>query len=128
MRKYKNRKRTDAESREHKTARIDLRVTPKLKADLIAEARARNITETAYEMKLLEGRLPLPPMTDEQMAACNQISAARSDLIHFTNAMNGMSQEVRKQLFRSPKAMQMWFDGVNTLIRYLDKIIKMFLG
>ena len=113
---------------EQKTARIDIRITQKLKQALLAEAEARGISETAYVLQLIEGRRPLPPMTDGQMAAVNVLAAARSDLVHISNVLKGRTQQERKVLFRNEKFMRAWIDGVNAVIKCLDRIIKMFLG
>ena len=114
-------------TKEHKTRRLDMRLTPELDDKLVAEATERGITKTAYVEMILEGRRPLPPMTDKQMAAVMQISAARADLIHISNALQKKSQQERKALFGSITFMKAWIDGVNTLIRQLDRIIHLFV-
>ena len=118
---------TTPKIKEHKTRRLDMRLTPELDDKLIAEAAERGITKTAYVEMILEGRRPLPPMTDKQMAAVMQISAARADLVHISNALQKKSQQERKALFGSITFMKAWIDGVNTLIRQLERIIHLFV-
>lgn len=64
-------------------------------------------------------------MTEREVEALNKLDDARSDLVKVTNALKGLSNAQRLDLFRSdPIFMREWLDGVNKLIEQWDALVE----
>ncbi len=122
-------KKNDSAQREPKKEIIrSVRYTPVEDAVLDAKCATCGLPKSVLIHDTSLGYDPPQLMTAGQEEALKSLSAARSELIGIRNALNGRSQEQRKRLFRNDQFMQIWIDGVNTLIREWKTIQDHFTG
>lgn len=113
--------------RKPKTKHIDVRFTED-ENDIIEKAAAAcGMFKSNYLHDLGLGHQPKQLMTEEQEKALKGLLAARSDLVHFMNALNALPQAARKKLFKNEEFMQEWMKNLKRLIAEIDKIKGLFL-
>lgn len=112
---------------EFRTQDIHVRLTPAEAAFVDEKARSCGMLRSDYIRRVILGYEPKLRMTEEQEAALLRLIDVRSDLIHFRNALNALTQEERLKLFHNLDIMRTWMKAIQEVIEQLKEIIDMFL-
>lgn len=111
----------------HKVRHIDFRVTEEQYKEITDKAVACGKTISDYCRDLVIGFIPHLLMTVAQEKALTGLVAARSELVHFRNALLTFPPSRRKQLFKSVEFMKKWMQYINLLIQRWGEIRDYFL-
>ena len=106
--------------------RITVCYTPDENKRIIKMAATCGLKKSQYIHDTSLGHEPKVMMSDKEADALMSLKAARGELILIKNALNGTTQEQRKKYFRNEQFMHQWIEGVNSLIRRLVEIERMF--
>lgn len=112
--------------RNGRNPRITVCYTPDEYTRIVDMAKACGLKKSQYIHDISLGQEPKVMMTDKEADALISLKAARGELILIKNALHGTSQEQRKKYFRNEQFMRQWIEGVNSLIRRLVEIDKLF--
>lgn len=120
-------KSTDSAGKQNKVYHIDVRFTEEDFKLVVGNAAKCGMPKSLYVHDATLGYQPKLVMTEGQEAALKGVSAARAELVGIRNALQGLTQEERKRLFRNERFMLAWIEGINYLIQYWDTIKDKFM-
>ena len=106
--------------------RITVCYTPNENTRILKMAAACGLKKSQYIHDISLGLEPKVMMSDKEADALMSLKAARGELVLIKNALHGTTQEQRKRYFRNEQFMKQWIDAVNSLIRRLVEIERMF--
>ena len=112
--------------RKGRNPRITVCYTPDEYARIVEMAKACGLKKSQYIHDVSLNLEPKVMMTDKEADALMSSKAARAELVLIKNALHGTTQEQRKKYFRNEQFMKQWIEAVNSLIRRLVEIEKLF--
>ena len=105
-----------------RSVHLDIRFTPEEKEKVLALADRCGLTLSEYGRKRMLGFQPKTRLSEQEAAALVTLNAARGDLVHFKNALSGLSKEDRKQVLFSRDFILKWIEAVTKLINRWNQI------
>lgn len=82
------------------------------------------MTVSSYVRARALGYEPIARMTTEEKDLITKLSQCRSDIANFINAINGLTAEEKRRLFRTPMLMEKWISEVKPIADAVSGFIR----
>lgn len=107
---------------------ITVKATTRQKEEIRKAAGKCGMTPSSFLLARGCGYNPKACLTDEEKALLRPLRDARIDITNFTNALNAMDDEERKQMFRRNSFMVKWLQEIGEVFSKLDRYLKAVSG
>lgn len=87
-------------------------------------AKKCGMTVSSYVRARALGYEPIARMTTEEKDLITKLAQCRSDIANFINAINGLTTEEKRRLFRTPMLMEKWISEVKPIADAVSEFIR----
>lgn len=103
---------------------VHFKVSARENLDISMTAKRCGMTVSSYVRARVLGYEPVARMTTEERDLITKLAQCRSDIANFINAINGLSSEEKRRLFRTPMLMEKWISEVKPIADAVSDFIR----
>ena len=103
---------------------VHFKVNPREYLDIYTTAKKCGMTVSEYVRSRALGYALIARMTTEEKELITKLAQARSDIANFINAINGLTSEEKRKLFRNRQMMEKWFNEVKPISDAVSEFIR----
>ncbi len=103
---------------------VHFKVSARENLDIGMTAKRCGMTVSSYVRARALGYEPVARMTIEERDLITKLAQCRSDIANFINAINGLSSEEKRKLFRTPTLMEKWISEVKPIADTVSEFIR----
>jgi hypothetical protein len=115
---------SDTKSKAIRSVHLDVRFSPEEKAQITQTAQRCGLNLSNYVRKRALGYQPKARLTDKEAEALVSLCNVRGDMVHFKNALTGLSKQERAQRLFNPRFLAGWMEAIEKIILRWNQIIK----
>lgn len=103
---------------------VHFKVSTRENLDISMTAKRCGMTVSSYVRARVLGYEPVSRMTTGEKELITKLAQCRSDIANFINAINGLSSEEKRKLFRTPTLMEKWISEVKPIADAVSEFIR----
>ena len=103
---------------------VHFKVSARENLDISMTAKRCGMTVSSYVRARVLGYEPVSRMTTGEKELITKLAQCRSDIANFINAINGLSSEEKRRLFRTPMLMKEWISEVKPIADAVSEFIR----
>ena len=103
---------------------VHFKVSARENLNISMTAKRCGMTVSSYVRARALGYEPVARMTIEERDLITKLAQCRSDIANFINAINGLSSEEKRRMFRTPTLMEKWISEVKPIADAVSEFIR----
>lgn len=103
---------------------VHFKVSARENLDISMTAKRCGMTVSSYVRARALGYEPVARMATDEKDLITKLAQCRSDIANFINAINGLSSEEKRRLFRTPMLMEKWISEVKPIADAVSEFIR----
>ena len=103
---------------------VHFKVSTRENLDISMTAKRCGMTVSSYVRARALAYKPVALMTTGEKDLITKLAQCRSDIANFINAINGLSSEEKRKMFRTPTLMEKWISEVKPIADAVSEFIR----
>ena len=103
---------------------VHFKVNPCENHEIYTTAKKCGMTVSEYVRSRALGYEPIARMTTDEKDLITKLAQTRSDIANFINAINGLTSEEKRKLFRNRQLMEKWYSEVKPISDAVSEFIR----
>ncbi|QVJ79658.1 MULTISPECIES: hypothetical protein [Prevotellaceae] len=103
---------------------VHFKVNPRENHEIYTTAKKCGMTVSEYVRSRALGYEPIARMATDEKDLITKLAQTRSDIANFINAINGLTSEEKRKLFRNRQLMEKWYSEVKPISDAVSEFIR----
>ncbi len=103
---------------------VHFKVNPRENNEIYTTAKKCGMTVSEYVRSRALGYEPIARMATDEKDLITKLAQTRSDIANFINAINGLTSEEKRKLFRNRQLMEKWYSEVKPISDAVSEFIR----